>query len=98
MSHPPAKKLSTPHITRQTKMKLHFSHPAARLISIANIIGGTPSVAASRIIGSHFADFRQLLSYRDFLAVRRFAKISHRFYGVLWNIWSGAKVTALPLP
>lgn len=60
-----------------------------KLLLLADAMNCTPSYAASRLRDSRYRDFRGIYDYRTWLMVRRFAKKAHRFYHVLWRLWTG---------
>jgi hypothetical protein len=69
-----------------------------KLIGLANAMWSAPSFAIRKLIEGKFRDFRGVMTYRDFLEMRRFAKKVRGHDALLFRIWSGSKIQPLPLP
>lgn len=63
---------------------------AGKICLLARAANCTPSFMARRILESKYSEFKTVVnSYREWLALCRIAKQSHRFYNALWIMWSG---------
>lgn len=86
--------------TKIDTMKIPDIHTkAGRLLAIARAMHCTPSCAASRILSARYRETGSFLglSYREFLALRRFAKLARsRFHAVLWRLFTGEKSSTRP--